>query len=165
MEDGKTEFRNYKISRLYTCESNHLVYRSRCSLCYMDYTGQTNQTMRKRNLGHRAEIRSGADRLGKHFLRHGLNLDLKTEDISQENVMKYFELTIITVLSQVNPGLRKVWIGWRPNSKKYLMIMEYNKDLNMRSNQKRQNKSYVFYHFRVGRICFINAFINNSGQN
>ena len=59
--------RAYKISRNYTCESTDFIYFVRCDLCSMDYIGQTTQSMKKRHLGHRAEIRSGADGLGKHF--------------------------------------------------------------------------------------------------
>ena len=35
--------------------------------------------MRERHYGHRSEIRSGADGLGKHFLEHGANLNLKND--------------------------------------------------------------------------------------
>ena len=79
MEDGKITFRSaktgrqYKISRHYTCENTHLVYLAHCTLCNVDYVGQTVQQMRKRHLGHRAEIRGGAEGLGRHLLeKHGL---------------------------------------------------------------------------------------------
>ena len=101
MTDGKTEFqssrtkRKYKITRHYTCESTHLVYLARCRLCNVDYIGQTTQSMRQRHLGHRAEIRSGADGLGKHFLSHGQNLNLKKEEVFEGNIMQYFDLVKI----------------------------------------------------------------------
>ena len=57
--------------------------------------------MRERHWGHRSEIRSGADGLGKHFLGHGINLNLKNEKIFEEIVMKHFELTLI---DSVQPG-------------------------------------------------------------
>ena len=72
-----------------------------CKLCNIDYVGQTIQSMRERHWGHRSEIRSGADGLGRHFLSHGENLNLKNEKIFEENVMQHFELTII---ASVQPG-------------------------------------------------------------
>ena len=67
MEDGKTKFRSsntgreYKITRHYTCESTNIVYLAKCCLCSVDYIGQSTRSMRARHLGHRGEIRSGAD--------------------------------------------------------------------------------------------------------
>ena len=88
--------REYRISLLYTCESTHLVYLVRCDLCNMDYVGQTTNTMRRRHLGHRSEIRSGADGVGRHFLEnHGQGLNLREENTFEEMVMKHFKLTII----------------------------------------------------------------------
>ena len=72
----------------------------RC-LCDANYVGQTTQTMRKRHLGHRAEIRAGADGLGRHFKKHGVGLDLKNEIVFENNNMKHFELTVI---ESVEPG-------------------------------------------------------------
>jgi hypothetical protein len=43
--------------------------------------------MRERHWGHRSEIRSGADGLGRLFLSHRDNLNLKNEKIFEENVM------------------------------------------------------------------------------
>ena len=86
IDDEKTKFtssrtgRAYKITRHYTCESSHVIYLARCCLCNVDYVGQTTQTMRKRHLGHRAEIRAGADGLGEHFLsKHGVGKNLKDD--------------------------------------------------------------------------------------
>jgi hypothetical protein len=67
----------------------------------MDYIGQTTQTMRRRHLGRQGEIRSGSDGLGKHLLSHGQNFELKNERIFEENLMKYFKLTMIAC---VEPG-------------------------------------------------------------
>ena len=62
-----------------------------------------------RHLGHRTEIRSGADGLGRHFLdNHGQGLNLKNEDIFEQNVMQHFTLTII---ASVEPG--KPWTQTR----------------------------------------------------
>ena len=64
IDDEKTKFtssrtgRTYKITRHYTCESSHVIYLARCCLCNVDYVGQTTRTMRKRHLGHRADIRA-----------------------------------------------------------------------------------------------------------
>ena len=44
--------------------------------------------MRARHLGHRGEIRSGADGLGNHFLEnHGQGFNLKNEELFEEDVM------------------------------------------------------------------------------
>ena len=73
IDDEKTKFtssrtgRTYKITRHYTCESSHVIYLARCCLCNVDYVGQTTQTMRKRHLGHRAEITAGTDIVGKNL--------------------------------------------------------------------------------------------------
>ena len=73
----------------YTCQNQtHLIYMVRC-LCDANYVGQTTQTMRKRHLGHRAEIRAGADGLGRHFKKHGVGLDLKNEEVFENNNMKF----------------------------------------------------------------------------
>ena len=108
MENEKIKFtnsrteRSYKITRHYTCESSHVIYLAQCSLCNVDYVGQTTQTMRKRHLGHRADIRAGADGLGEHFLsKHGVGKDLKNENVFENEVMKHFNLTII---ASVEPG-------------------------------------------------------------
>ena len=143
IKDGKKEFsssvtkRNYKITRHYTCESTHLVYLARCSLCSMDYIGQTTQTMRRRHLGHRGEIRSGSDGLGKHFLSHGQNLDLKNERIFEENVMKYFELTIIASVEPGQPWSQQNLDRLEAKFQKNLMCMDYNGGINLRDESKR----------------------------
>ena len=108
MEDGKTEYqsaktgRTYKIRRHYTCQNQtHLVYLVRCGFCNANYVGQTIQTMRKRHLGHRAEIRAGSDGLGRHFKELGVGLNLKNEEVFESQIMKHFELTMI---GSVEPG-------------------------------------------------------------
>ena len=40
------------------------MYLAHCTLCRVDYIGQSTRSMRLRHLGHRSEIRSGADGLG-----------------------------------------------------------------------------------------------------
>ena len=52
--------------------------------------------MRKRHLGHRAEIRAGVDEVGEHFKNmHGFGLNLKDDKIFEENIMKHFKLALI----------------------------------------------------------------------
>ena len=114
MEDGKTEYvsaktgRTYQIKRHYTCQNQtHLVYLVRCRLCNINYVGQTTRTMRQRHLGHRSEIRSGADGLGRHFRDHGKDLNLKNENIFEEHIMQHFELTIIGSVEPNKPYSQK----------------------------------------------------------
>ena len=73
----------------------------KCCLCNINYVGQTTNKMRKRQIGHISEIRSGADGLGRNFQQHGAGLDLKREDSFEEYVMKHFELAVI---ASVEPG-------------------------------------------------------------
>ena len=82
ISNGKNNFQSSKKnSRHFTCESTHLIYLVRYDLCSMDNLGQTTQSMRKRHLGHRGEILSGADGLRKHLLSHGQNSNLKDDKI------------------------------------------------------------------------------------
>ena len=148
LEDEKTKYksaktgRKYKISRHYTCESTFVLYLVHCSLCQVDYIGQTIRSMRARHLGHRSEIRSGADGLGRHFLdKHGQGIDLKQETVFEENVMKYFSLTII---ASVEPG--KPWSQSRLDElegkfQKNMMTMDYNGGINIRDEVKRKRRN------------------------
>jgi hypothetical protein len=76
--------REYKITRHYDCQSTWVVYVVTCIDCQVKYVGQTTQTMAARHYGHRREVRTGADGLGRHFLEeHGVGLDLsKKEDLA-----------------------------------------------------------------------------------
>ena len=66
--------------------------------------------MRARHLGHRSEIRTGADGLGRHFLEnHCQGLNLKNEDIFEENIMKHFQLTIIASPEPGQHWTNKSW--------------------------------------------------------
>ena len=93
--------------------------------------------MRARHLGHRGEIRAGADGLGRHFLEHhGQGFDMKNEKLFEENVMKHFSLTII---ASVEPG--KPWTQARLDQlegkfQKNLMTMDYNGGLNIQDDVK-----------------------------
>ena len=83
--------------------------------------------MRLRQLGHRSEIRSGADGLGKHFLdNHGQGLDLKQEDIFEDRIMQYFTLTIIASVERGKPWSKKKLDQLEGLFQKNLMTMEYN---------------------------------------
>ena len=148
MEDGKSTFtsaktgRKYKISRHYTCQNTHLVYLAHCTLCNVDYVGQTVQQMRKRHLGHRAEIRGGADGLGRHFLeKHGAGLNLKDEKTFEENVMKHFKLTIIASVEPGLPWSRTKVDQLEGDFQKRLICMDYNCGTNLRDEANRRRGS------------------------
>ena len=87
--------REYSIKRHYNCHSTWVIYVVTCRHCQVQYTGQTTQTMVGRHYGHRREVKTGADGLGRHFLEvHGLGLDLaKKEDLEQ--CLQSFHLQII----------------------------------------------------------------------
>ena len=147
MEDGKTSFRSsrtdreYRISRHYTCESTHLVYLVRCDLCNMDYVGQTTNTMKRRHLGHRSEIRSGADGVGRHFLEnHGQGLNLKDENTFEEMVMKHFKLTIIGSVQPNMPWTNTALDNLESRFQKQLMAMDYLGGMNIRDETRRKRK-------------------------
>ena len=148
MEDGKKAFtssrtnREYKITRHYTCESSHLVYLVKCDLCKMDYVGQTTQTMRKRHLGHRGEIRSGADGLGRHFLdKHGQGLNLKDDGTFEQEIMQHFKLTIIASVQPNMPWTLSALDKLESKFQKQLMAMDYQGGINLRDETKRKRKA------------------------
>ena len=95
--------------------------------------------MRARHLGHRSEIRSGADGIGRHFLdNHGQGLNLKNEDIFEENVMKHFQLTIIASAEPGQPWTNKKLDELEGKFQKNLMAMDYNGGINIRDEVKRR---------------------------
>ena len=75
--------------------------------------------MRKRHLGHRAEIRAGADK------------NLKNENVFEFEVMKHFNLTIIALrrLDQLEGDFQK-----------RLMCMDYNGGMNRRDETVRRRR-------------------------
>ena len=91
----------------------------------MDYIGQTTQSMRKRHLGHRAEIRSGADGLGKRFLSHSQNSNLKDDKIFEEKIMQHFQLTIIASVEPGKPWTQENLDRLEAKFQKNLMCMDY----------------------------------------
>ena len=97
--------------------------------------------MRARHLGHRAEIRSGADGLGRHFLeKHGQGLNLKNEEVFEENIMKYFNLTMIASVEPGKPWTQKRLDQLEGNFQKNLMSMDYNGGMNIRDETVRRNR-------------------------
>ena len=81
-----------------------LLFLAHCSLCSVDYIGQTTRSMWARHIGHRSEIRSGADGLGRHFLdKHSQGFDMKQEHLFEERVMKNLSLTIISSVDTGKP--------------------------------------------------------------
>lgn len=147
IDNGKTRYRSaktgreYKVTRHYTCESTHTLYLAHCELCNVDYVGQSTRSMRARHLGHRAEIRSGADGLGRHFLeKHGQGLNLKNEEVFEENIMKYFKLTIIASVEPGKPWTQKRLDQLEGNFQKNLMSMDYNGGMNIRDETVRRNR-------------------------
>ena len=146
IDDEKTKFtssrtgRAYKITRHYTCESSHVIYLARCCLCNVDYVGQTTQTMRKRHLGHRAEVRAGVVGLGEHFLsKHGVEKNLKDDKIF-ENIMKHFSLTIIASVEPGQPWTLRRLDQLEGDFQKRLMPMDYNGGMNRRDETVRRRR-------------------------
>ena len=138
MKDGKTG-RTYQIKRHYTCQNQtHLIYLVICRLFNINYVGQTTRTMRQRHLGHRAEIRSGADGLGRHFRDHGKDLNLKNEQIFEEHIMQYFELTIIGSVEPNKNYSQKNLDRLEGNLQNKLMTMEYHGGINLRDETRRR---------------------------
>ena len=72
---------------------------------------------------------------------HGQGLNLKNEDIFEQNVMQHFTLTII---ASVEPG--KPWTQTRLDQlegkfQKNLMTMDYNGGMNLRDETRRKTKN------------------------
>ena len=112
-----------------------------CKLCNIDYVGQTIQSMRERHWGHRSEIMSGADGLGRHLLSHGENSNLKNEKIFKENVMQHFELTIIASVQSGQPRTQDNLDRLEGKFQKNLMCMDYNGGMNIRDKTKRRRNN------------------------
>ena len=108
----------------------------------MDYVGQTTQTMRKRHLGHRGEIRSGADGLGRHFLdKHGQGLNLKDDRTFEQEIMQHFKLTIIASVQPNMPWTQSALDRLESKFQKQLMAMDYQGGINLRDETKRKRKA------------------------
>ncbi len=56
------------------CETTNVVYCVTCSVCGIQYVGETKQELKKRMSGHKSAIRTKKSTLiGKHFTEHGIN--------------------------------------------------------------------------------------------
>ena len=62
-------------------DSKNNVYLKRCTKCNFKYIGESGQTLRQRDIGHKSDIRTGKTRCGlyKHIR------DFKDHDIDWEN--------------------------------------------------------------------------------
>ena len=86
---------SYTIDGNYTCKTNNCIYLVTCGICEEQYVGKTTMSMKKRHEDHRSDIKTNRYGLGTHFFKHaekmGINMDTNMEDI-----MQYFNLSIIT---------------------------------------------------------------------
>jgi hypothetical protein len=126
MTDGRTKFSKFKNKKgIQNFKTPHIIYLVHCDLGILDYTSQTTQFMRKRPLGHKAEILSGADGLGKHLLRHSQYSNLKDDKIFEE-IMKQFQLKIIASVEPGKPWTQENLDGLEAKLQKNVMAMDYN---------------------------------------
>ena len=142
LEDGKTKYsatktkRQYSIKRHYTCQTTFCVYVVTCGLCSAQYTGQTTKTMRERHYGHRSEVKRQEDGVGAHFFHHaeelGINLDTNMEDI-----MQYFNLTIIASVEPDMPWSRDRLDTLEADMMERMMTMESYGGINLRVERRR----------------------------
>ena len=96
--------------------------------------------MRARHLGHRSEIRSGADGLGRHF-----DINLKDDTIFEENIMRHFELTIIASVEPGQPWTQKKLDDLEGKFQHNLMTMDCHGGINIRDENKRKNGNLILY--------------------
>jgi hypothetical protein len=142
LEDGKTKYsatktgRQYSIKRHYTCQTTYCVYVVTCGLCSAQYTGQTTKTMRERHYGHRSEVKRKEDGVGAHFFHHaeelGINLDTNMEDI-----MQYFNITIIASVEPDMPWSRDRLDALEADMMERMMTMENYGGINLRVERRR----------------------------
>ena len=91
--------------------------------------------MYRRHLGHRAEIKRGEVGLGEHFNKHMVD---NNWDIDQ--VMEYFDLTIIASVEEGREGAKQRLNDLEANFQNRLMTMYYHGGLNVRDDTKRGSK-------------------------
>ena len=137
--------REYNIRRHYDCQSSWLIYSVICSDCQVQYVGQTIQTMAHRHYGHRSEVRSGADGLGRHFRDiHGVGLDLtKKEDLAQ--CLQPFHLQIIAsvkppVTPEEEPACRQRLDNLEADMQHRLRCMQESGGINIRDENARRRR-------------------------
>ena len=97
--------------------------------------------MKERHWGHRSAFRSVAYGLGKHFLGHEINLNLKNEKIFEEIVMRHFELTVIAGVQPGQPWTQDNLDRLEGKFQKNLMSMDCNGGMNVRDETKRKRKA------------------------
>jgi hypothetical protein len=138
--------REYKITRHYDCQSTWVVYVVTCIDCQVQYVGQTTQTMAARHYGHRREVRTGADGLGRHFLEeHGVGLDLsKKEDLA--TCLESFHLQVMGSVKppatpEEEPACQYRLDRLEADLQKRLRCMQENGGMNIRDENNRKRKS------------------------
>ena len=93
-------------------------------------------------MGHRGEIRSGADGLGRHFLdKHGQGLNLKDDGTFEQEIMQHFKLTIIASVQPNMPWTLSALDKLESKFQKQLMAMDYQGGINLRDETKRKRKA------------------------
>ena len=132
--------REYSIRRHYDCQSSWLIYSVICTDCQVQYVGQTIQTMALRHYGHRSEVRSGANGLGRHFRdSHGVGLDLsKKEDLAQ--CLQPFQWKL-PATPEEEPACRQRLDNLEADMQHRLRCMQESGGINIRDeNAKRRRK-------------------------
>ena len=142
MEDGKVKYlatktmRQYRIKRHYTCQTTFCVYVVTCGLCSSQYTGQTTKTMRERHYGHRSEVKRREDGVGAHFFNHAEELSINL-DTHMEEIMKYFNITIIASVEPDMPWSRGRLDSLEADMMEKMMTMEAYGGMNLRVERRR----------------------------
>ena len=92
--------------------------------------------MKQRHYGHRSEIQRGEVGLGQHFNNHmienGMNID---------EVIEYFDLTIIGSVEEGRADAKKHLDNLEINFQNRLMTMKKHGGLNVRDDTKRGDRS------------------------
>ena len=91
--------------------------------------------MALRHYGHRYEIRRGEVGLGEHFNKHMVD---QGWDLDQ--VIKYFDLTIIASVEEGRPNSKKRLDELETSFENRLMTMSYHGGINVRDDTKRGNR-------------------------
>ena len=91
--------------------------------------------MAGRHRGHRAEIKRGEAGLGEHFKKHMVDQGWDIEE-----VIKYFDLTIIASVEEGRPNSKKRLDELETSFENRLMTMSYHGGINVRDDTKRGNR-------------------------
>ena len=73
-------------------------------------------------------------------MQHGQGLNLKDENIFEENIMKHFDLTIIASVESGQPWTQKKLDDLEGKFQKNLMTMDYHGGMNIRDENKRKTR-------------------------